>query len=39
VKTRNELNTKRMNLLTDLEIGRINVKFIRYDDSGDNKVF
>jgi hypothetical protein len=34
---KSELKTKIMSLLTDLQIAGVNVKFIRCDDSGDNK--
>jgi hypothetical protein len=39
LKTKAELKMKLMVLLTDLTIAGINVKFIRCDDSSENKAF
>jgi hypothetical protein len=37
LKNKSDLKSKVMTLLTDLKIARINVKYIRCDDSGENK--
>jgi hypothetical protein len=39
VKDKSELKEKMMTLLTDLKIAGINVRFIRCNDSGENKAF
>jgi hypothetical protein len=39
LKNKSELKEKMLKLLTDLKIAEINVKFIRCDDSGENKSF
>jgi hypothetical protein len=39
LKHKSDLNSKVMTLLTNLKIAGINVKNIRYDDSGENKAF
>jgi hypothetical protein len=37
LKNKSDTKSKVMTLLTDLKIEGINVKYIRYDDSGENK--
>jgi hypothetical protein len=37
LRAKSDLKAKVTTLLTDLEIARVNVKFIRCDDSGENK--
>ena len=39
MKNKNELKEEMFTLLTDLKIAGINVKYIRCDDSGENKLF
>jgi transposase InsO family protein len=39
LKNKSELKEKMLTLLTDLKIAGIEVKFIRCDDSGENKSF
>jgi hypothetical protein len=39
LKSKGELNDKMKILLTDLKIAGIEVKYIRCDDSGENKAF
>ena len=37
LKNKSDLKVKMINLLTDLKIADVNVKFIRCDDTGENK--